>query len=131
MTSFSDNNIKSLLPNCLSVAAIAAAIVVFPFDAGSATFFPPPLLLLIVVLFLLWTLSAPAVFNDRKGPRALPLSLVDDGGVCAQPSAIVNPVPLSFCISCLCMSLSVPCPPPSFVDCCVMIMPAANKNLRC
>ena len=82
--------------------------------AGSATFCPLSLLALIVVLFLSWALSGPAVFNNRKGPRASPSSLVDGGGVSAHPSTIVIPMSLSFPISHLCMSLSLPCPFPSF-----------------
>ena len=81
--------------------------------AGSATFCPPPLLSLIVLLFLSWASSAPAVFNNKKGPRASPSSLVNDGGASAHPSAIVIPMSLSFHVSRLCILLSLPCPPPS------------------
>ena len=86
--------------------------------------------MLFVVLVLSW-LSAPAVFNGRKWSRVLLSFLVDDGSVSAHPSAIVIAMPLSFCIGHLSMPLSSPSPPPSFVDCCVMFMPAANKNLHC
>ena len=94
-------------------------------------FCPLPSLWLIVVLFLFWASFAPAVFNDRKRPRALLSSLIDDGGVSAHPSTDIVAVPLSFRISRLCMSLSSPSSPPSFVDCCVMFVLAPNKILLC
>jgi hypothetical protein len=64
----------------------------------------------------------------QKELKALPSSLVDDGGICAHPSTIVIPMPLSFRIGHLCMLLSLSCLSSSFADCCVMFMPAANKK---
>ena len=72
----------------------------------SAAFCSLPSLWLISVLFLLWALLAPAFFNDRKRPRVLLSSLVDDGGVSAHSLAIVVAASLSFCIRCLCRLLS-------------------------
>ena len=96
--------------------------------AGSVIFCPLPSLWLIVVLFLSWALSAPAVFNKRVRHRALLSSLANDGGISAHPSAIVITVSFSFRIGHLCTLLSSPSPTPSFVDCCVMFMPAATKK---